>query len=132
MIEEIKKIQGVHYAKEIKSTTKAKAVHVKINKVNYQVVTAPIPRLYDQMAAHTAIGSGRIKDYANPIFKYRGTDLVEGVKKLADMLLNEHNCSTCKLNVEGECYKENTKVMKKWYSENEIKSIKENLECYEG
>lgn len=69
------------FVKEIESETNAKAWHVRIDKIDYRVVTAPFRRACDILTAYTATRYGNPKG-ANPLFMEDGDDLNEGVRLL--------------------------------------------------
>lgn len=77
---------GYEFKKEIASTTQAKAYHVKIDSVNYQVVCAPYPRLYTIVAGYTSTRTGKIEDLKNPVFQFRSNIIQEGVIELIKIL----------------------------------------------
>jgi hypothetical protein len=85
-IEKISELDEVTFVKEIPSDTKTVAVHVKIRNQSYQVACAPIPRLYTETIAYNATRMGRVTNFDNPIIRFKGNDIVEGVKELVAKL----------------------------------------------
>jgi hypothetical protein len=80
---------GYRLVKEIPSTTKAKAWHIQINKVNYQVVCAPFPRLFEITSVFLATKTGKILDAKKPLFRLKGNRMEDAAKELVK-LLNGH------------------------------------------
>lgn len=73
---------GYEFKKEIASNTQAKAYHLKIDGINYQVVCAPYPRLYTIVAGYSATRTGKIENHEKPIFQFRSNKIEEGVIEL--------------------------------------------------
>lgn len=73
---------GYEFKKQISSTTQAKAFHVKIDSINYQVVCAPFPRLYTIVSAYAATRTGKIEDHTKPIVQFKSNIIEEGVIEL--------------------------------------------------
>lgn len=77
---------GYRKVKEIISTTSAKAWHIQINKVNYQIVSSPIPRLFTITAVFEATKTGKIKDAKKPLFNLKGDRIEEAANELINFL----------------------------------------------
>ena len=74
------------YVKQIKSTTKVEAHHVRVDDINYQILISPIPRYYTQVSAYIANERGKDIDLLKPLFKTRGDKLEDGVECLMNHL----------------------------------------------
>lgn len=77
---------GYEFKKEISSNTQARAYHVKIDNINYQIVTAPFPRLYTITSGYLATRTGKIIDHEKQIFSYKSDDIDSGVIELLSIL----------------------------------------------
>jgi hypothetical protein len=88
MATKIEQINGIDYefVKEVASDTRVKGWFVKMDKVPYVVLCAPIPRLYDQVSAYTATRAGHVEDLGKPLFTFRSSNIQDGVDKLITML----------------------------------------------
>jgi hypothetical protein len=73
------------FIKHISSDTKAKAIHVKVNNINYHVVTAP-NSIKPTLSGYTATRTGKVENYQNRLFMEYGTDFNVGVKLLLNAL----------------------------------------------
>lgn len=77
---------GYKFIKEIASTTKAKAWHIKVNGISYQVVCAPYPRLFNITTVHLATNTGKIKPGTQPLFCLKGDMLNEAAEEVIHFL----------------------------------------------
>ena len=72
--------------KEIPSNTQVKAWHIKVENENYQVVSAPYPRLFTVTSVYSATKNGKIKDAAKPLFTIKGDKLEDAANELINFL----------------------------------------------
>ncbi len=74
------------FVKEILSSTKVKAWHIKVYTENYQVVCAPYPRLFNITSVYTATRTGKIEPGTAPLFSLKGDRLEEAANELINFL----------------------------------------------
>lgn len=73
------------FVKHIASETKAQAIHVKVDGINYQIVTTPT-NLGDKIYGYESTRTGKVIDYTKSLFVLPGKDYKEGVIKLLEVL----------------------------------------------
>jgi len=81
--------EGYEFKKIVSSDTQVKAWHIKINKVNYQIVSGPLPRLYREVSGYEATRTGKILDFTKHLFRFKGNSLEEGCQELIKKLNGE-------------------------------------------
>ena len=78
--------KGYKKVKDIPSKTSATAWHVQVNKKNYQIVSVPVPRLFEVTSVFEATKTGKILDSKKALFSLRGNRIQEAAEELVRFL----------------------------------------------